>query len=187
MVGSTLGAFLALAIVVSIVYLAKRQRRHMKKYPGYPNDPRFIGEEGAGSLGLEEAILRMGDSVFLQVYKQRIPRLKTEADAIAEEANEDDLVVFGEGEDLENFVLMSLDDALKLVESGNAIPCQLEEQDEEVEEEEEEEEDNPDGAIGKSDRRKERNSRCHISDDWENAEMTFDPKTLVENAYMVKL
>lgn len=183
MVGSTLGAFLALAIVVSIVYLAKRQRRHMKKYPDYPNDPRFAGAEGAGSLGLEEAILRMGDSVFLQVYKQRIPRLKTDEETVAEEGNGDDLVVFQRGEGSENFVLMSLDDALKLVESGNAIveePCQLEE-------EQEEDDDNLAGEIEECNHSKERNSRGDISYDWEKDGLTFDPKTLIENAYMVKL
>lgn len=65
-IGSTFGAFLALAFIVALVFLAKRQHNTMqaKKPPG---------DQGSDAPGvaIDEALIHMSDSLYIQLCRQR--------------------------------------------------------------------------------------------------------------------
>lgn len=65
-IGSTFGAFLALAFIVALVFLAKRQHSTMqtKKPPGDQ------GSDAAG-VAIDEALIHMSDSLYIQLCRQR--------------------------------------------------------------------------------------------------------------------
>ncbi|ESN96675.1 hypothetical protein HELRODRAFT_163771 [Helobdella robusta] len=92
-VGSTLGAFLAFAIVISLVYLAKRQNRPQKN---------LTGSRGMSALGnemaLEKALLSIGDSVLFPFYNQKFVRdvCELEGDESDLKPNEDENSAVGE-------------------------------------------------------------------------------------------
>lgn len=64
-IGSTFGAFLALSFIVLLVFLAKRQHTIQSK--------KQLGESGADGpeVALDEALLHMSDSIYIQLCRQK--------------------------------------------------------------------------------------------------------------------